>query len=216
MYRACMEIPVQPQHPRTLCRHGTPSPLTPLKTTTLLTHVHLLGVVWNYPRTRTYEKKNTKINSEGFKAICTKICSFQNFPLYGTCGYYIITPHVHDTLHPMYYVPVNVSERMDVTHPTLWCCNKMQLPMHYKPVHSLQVLAERPLFWWGTCVNSVRVSPFWLSVVHTMIYVNFIIWIACGVHSQFLMAFTCSAIPLCQSKQRLFCVLCYYRDIIFI
>ena len=158
------------------------------------------------------------------RAIYTKIYTFQNFPLYGTCGYYIITPHVHDTLHPMYYVPVNVSERMDVTHPTLWHCNKMAAcdittntaPMHYKPVHSLQVLAERPLFWWGTCVNSVRLSPFRLSVVHTMIYVNFIIWIACGVHSQFNMAFTSSTIPLCQSKQRLFCVLCYYRNIIFI
>ena len=42
---AYMEIVVQPQHPRSLCRCGTPSPLTTLKTTKLLTHVYLLGGV---------------------------------------------------------------------------------------------------------------------------------------------------------------------------
>ena len=33
----------------------------------------------------TYENKNTKIYSEGLTAIYTKICTFQNFPLYSTC-----------------------------------------------------------------------------------------------------------------------------------
>ena len=32
---------------------------------------------------RTYKNKNTKIYSEGLTAIYTKICTFQNFPLYG-------------------------------------------------------------------------------------------------------------------------------------
>ena len=37
-----------------------------------------------HSRMRTYENKNTKIYSEGFTAIYTKVCTFQNFPLYGT------------------------------------------------------------------------------------------------------------------------------------
>ena len=56
------------------------------------------------------------------KAIYTKIVASK---ISHYMVHYIITPHAHDTLHPMYYVPVNVSEQMDVTHPTLWCCNKM-------------------------------------------------------------------------------------------
>ena len=31
---------------------------------------------------RTYKNKNTNIYSEGLTAIYTKICTFQNFPLY--------------------------------------------------------------------------------------------------------------------------------------
>ena len=34
---------------------------------------------------RTYENKNTKIYSEGLTGIYTKMCTFQNFPLYSTC-----------------------------------------------------------------------------------------------------------------------------------
>ena len=43
-----------------------------------------------------------------------------------TCGCKALhTMHAHYTLHPMYYAPVIVSKRMDLTQPTLWCCNKM-------------------------------------------------------------------------------------------
>ena len=66
-----------------LCRHGTPSPLTPPKMTTLLTRVLARRRRIIYPCTRTYENKNTKIYSKGLTAIYTKICTVQNFPLYG-------------------------------------------------------------------------------------------------------------------------------------
>ncbi len=66
-----------------LCRRGTPSPLTPPKMTTLLTRVLARRRRIIYPCTRTYENKNTKIYSKGLTAIYTKICTVQNFPLYG-------------------------------------------------------------------------------------------------------------------------------------
>ena len=69
-----------------LCRHGTPSPLTPPKTTTSLTRVLARRRRIIYPRTRTYKNKNTKIYSKGLTAIYMKICTVQNFPLYGICS----------------------------------------------------------------------------------------------------------------------------------
>ena len=47
---------------------------------------------WYYLRLRTYENKNTKINSEDLMAIYAKLCTFQNFPLYGlisVCRMYV-------------------------------------------------------------------------------------------------------------------------------
>lgn len=58
---AYIVIPLQPQHPRCLCRRGTPSPLTSPKTMTLLIRVLAKLGAWHYPRMRTYEKRMRKL-----------------------------------------------------------------------------------------------------------------------------------------------------------
>ena len=63
-----------------------------------------------HPCTRTYENKNTKINSKGLTVNYTKICAYQNFPLYGIVettptelvGYDHITNHALQHKHQKY------------------------------------------------------------------------------------------------------------------
>ena len=66
-----------------LCRRGTPSPLTPPKTT-LLTRVLARRRIIELSAHANIRNKNTKIYYKGLTAIYTKICTVQNFPLYGT------------------------------------------------------------------------------------------------------------------------------------
>ena len=145
-----MEIPVQLQHPRNLCRRGTPSPLTPPKTTTLLTHVPVLtyeNLFW-----RPYRHLYKNLYLPKFPII------WYLWVIYNYVLHMYMTHHIKCTMHQS----MSVNELKQPTQPcdivTKWLyvtSQQTQLPKHYKPVHSLQVLLGRPLFWWVIRINSI-------------------------------------------------------------
>ena len=87
------------------CRRGTPSPSTPLKMTTLLTRVLARIRRRRIIRAREHTKiRIRKFYSKGLTAIYTKICTVQNFPLYGKLYIYKDTHklYIYKDTHKLY------------------------------------------------------------------------------------------------------------------
>ena len=93
---------------------------------------------------RTYENKNTNIYSEGLTAIYTKICTFQNFPLYGICLRLCTLCRASNPVH--HEDDLALGERVPIDVNNNYCAviaidNKNVVPGYFSAVYSQAALS---------------------------------------------------------------------------